>query len=220
MYANTIDGLNAYDLDLLKKNDKNVKKLYKQGNKLRDKLYYIVKNNNDKDIVISNNYIKLLDKIQDLIQSMHFISKIAKEYVDNTHSELTTGQKKDLEQIRNILVRLMNDMQKALVNKDFEGLYRLYKSTDLDTTLEQVINRQVLRIQNDESSLKNSNLYITILLETKDIEESLNKLLRVIFDATKNIPDSARVTERDKDTKYVKKEQKSDKTSEDINKES
>ncbi len=190
LYANTIDGLNTYDLDLLKKNDKSVKKLYKQGNKLRDKLYYIIKNNNDKDIVISNNYIKLLDKIQDLIQSMHFISKTAKEYVDNTHSEMNTEQKQDLEQIRNIMVNLMNDMQKALINRDFYQLRQLYKTTNLDITLEQLINRQVLRIQKDESSLKNANLYISILLETKDIEESLNKLLRVIFKATKNMPES------------------------------
>ncbi len=188
LYANTIDGLKAYDLDLLKKNDKNVKKLYKQGNKLRDKLYYIIKNNRDKDIIISNNYIKLLDKIQDLIQSMHFISKISKEYVDNTHSELTDEQKQDLEKIRNIMVNLMNDMQKALVNRDFNQLRRLYKTTGLDANLEDIINRQVIRIQQDESSLKNSNLYISILLETKDIEESFSKLLRIIFDATKDMP--------------------------------
>ncbi len=188
LYANTIDGLKAYDLDLLKKNDKNVKKLYKQGNKLRDKLYYIIKNNKDKDIIISNNYIKLLDKIQDLIQSMHFISKMSKEYVDNTHSELTNDQKQDLEKIRNVMVNLMNDMQKALVNRDFNQLRKLYKTTELDADLEDIINRQVLRIQKDESSLKNSNLYISILLETKDIEESLSKLLRIIFDATKDMP--------------------------------
>ena len=188
LYANTIDGLKAYDLDLLKKNDKNVKKLYKQGNKLRDKLYYIIKNNKDKDIIISNNYIKLLDKIQDLIQSMHFISKISKEYVDNTHSELTDDQKQDLEKIRNIMVNLMNDMQKALVNRDFNQLRRLYKTTGLDANLEDIINRQVIRIQQDESTLKNSNLYITILLETRDIEESFSKLLRIIFDATKDMP--------------------------------
>ena len=188
LFSNTIDGLKAYDLDLLKKNDKNVKKLYKQGNKLRDKLYYIIKNNKDKDIIISNNYIKLLDKIQDLIQSMHFISKISKEYVDNTHSELTDDQKQDLEKIRNIMVNLMNDMQKALINRDFNQLRRLYKTTGLDANLEDIINRQVIRIQQDESTLKNSNLYISILLETKDIEESLSKLLRIIFDATKDMP--------------------------------
>ncbi len=188
LYANTIDGLKAYDIDLLKKNDKNVKKLYKQGNKLRDKLYYIIKSNQDKDIIISNNYIKLLDKIQDLIQSMHFISKISKEYVDNTHSELTPDQKQELEKIRNVMVNLMNEMQIAIANRDFQQLRRLYKTTDLDSILEQAINNQVVRIQKEESSAKNARLYLSLLLETKDIEESLIKLLRIIFDATKDLP--------------------------------
>ena len=209
LYSNTIDGLNAYNLDLLKMNDKSVKKLYKQGNKLRDKLYYIVKRNSDKDIVISNNYIKLLDKIQDLIQSMHFISKMAKEYVDNTHSELTAGQKQDFEQIRNVMVSQMNEMQKALVNKDFNQLRKLYKTTNLEETIEQTINRQVLRIQKDESTLKNSNLFITILLETKDIEESLSKLLRIIFDATKNMPENIpQVEQKEASTQKIKETQK------------
>jgi len=205
LYANTIDGLKAYDVDLLKKNDKDVKKLYKQGNKLRDKLYLIIKSNQNKDIIISNNYIKLLDKIQDLIQSMHFVSKMSKEYVDNTHSELTTGQKEDLEQLRNVMVNLMNDMQKAIVSRDMPQLRRLYKTTNLDSTLEKAINNQVVRIQKDESSSKNSRMYLSLLLETKDIEESLIKLLRVIFDATKNIPESAL---RASVTKSNKKEQK------------
>ena len=191
LYANTIDGLKSYDIELLKKNDKSVKKLYKQGNKLRDKLYYIVKANKDKDIVISNNYIKLLDKIQDLIQSMHFVSKMSKEYVDNAHSELTPAQKEDLEQLRNVMVNLMNDIQKALVNRDLQSLRRLYKTTDLDIKLERAINHQVVRIQQGESSSKNSRLYLSLLLETKDIEESLTKLLRIIFDTIKEIPQAA-----------------------------
>jgi len=199
LYANTIDGLKTYDIDLLKKSDKSVKKLYKQGNKLRDKLYYIIKSNNNNDIVISNNYIKLLDKIQDLIQSMHFISKISKEYVDNAHSELNDAQKKDLEQIRNKMVTMMNDMQKAFVKRDFSELRRLYKTTELEGIIEQAINNQVLRIQQGESSIKNSNLYITILLETKDLLESLNKLLRIIFSATKNLPNNIVINSVSKD---------------------
>jgi Na+/phosphate symporter len=187
LYANTIEGLEKYDIELLRKNDKDVKKLYKQGNKLKDKLFHIVKSNKGRDIVISNNYIKLLDKIQDLIQSMHFISKMSKEYVDNTHSELKPDQIKDLEKIRNVLVRLMNEMQIALANRDLARLKKLYKTSDLDCTIEEAINNQVMRIQKDESSPKNSRMYLSLLLETKDIEESLTKLLRIIFDATKNI---------------------------------
>lgn len=187
LYANTIDGLNAYDLDKLKANDKNVKKIYKQGNKLRDKLYYLVKSYQDQDIVISNNYIKLLDKIQDLIQSMHFVSKMSKEYVDNTHSPLTDSQKQDLEKLRNLMVNVMNKLQTALNNNDMDTLKKMYHSQVVSDEIEKAINNQVVRIQNGESSAKNSRMYISLLLETKDIEESLSKLLYIIFEATQKI---------------------------------
>jgi phosphate/sulfate permease len=224
LYSNTIDGLKAYDLDLLKKNDKNVKKLYKQGNKLRDKLFYIIKSNKGKDIVISSNYIKLLDKIQDLIQSMHFVSKTSKEYVDNAHSELTPEQKNELETLRNIMVNLMNDMQKSLLNRDMQQLRRLYKTTNLEINIEKAINNQVMRIQKDESSSKNSRLYLSLLLETKDIEESLTKLLRIIFDATKDmdvIPESRfsekieKIKEAEKEMENIKKTQTTENNNQD-----
>ena len=116
------------------------------------------------------------------------------------------------------MVSLMNDMQKALVNRDFNQLRRLYKTTGLDANLEEIINRQVLRIQQDESSLKNSNLFITILLETKDLEESFSKLLRIIFDATKNMPqDLVKPTKKevpDRDTASQNVEDNNDTTSE------
>ncbi len=187
LYSNTIDGLKAYDLDLLKTNDKHVKKLYRQGNKLRDKLYYVIKSYDKQDIVISKNYIKLLDKIQDLIQSMHFISKISKEYVDNTHSPLSKGQISDLDILKNEMVLLLNELQTALENRDLHKLKVIYKSSNLDKAIEETIDKQVIRIQKDKSSSKNSRLYLSLLLETKDIEESLVKLLRIIFNATKDI---------------------------------
>ena len=218
LYSNTIDGLKAYDLDMLKQNDKNVKKLYKQGNKLRDKLYYIIKSNKGKDIVISNNYIKLLDKIQDLIQSMHFVSKMSKDYVDNAHSELSYEQKQELENLRNIMVTLMNDIQKALVKRDMPQLRKLYKTTHLDTEIEKAVNNQVMRIQTEASTSKNSRLYLSLLLETKDLEESLVKLLRIIFDATKNmeiIPEPQLKESIDKIKEQEKAEKKTDETPKD-----
>ena len=187
LYANTIDGLKAYDLDILKANDKNVKKLYKQGNKLKDKLFYIVKSYKGNDIIISNNYIKMLDKIQDLIQSMHFISKSVKEYVDNTHSPLSDSQKADLEKLREVMVSRVNELQSGLVNKDYNKLKALHNSFLISTSIEEAINNQVIRIQNDESTAKNSRMYLSLLMETKDIEESLRKLLKIIFDATDNL---------------------------------
>ncbi len=187
LYDNTVEGLVKYDLDLLKKNDKSVRKLYKQGNKLKDKLHYIIKAQEKKDIVISNNYIKLMDKIQDLIQSIHFISKSSKEYVDNTHSPITQEQIQDLNKIREEMVKMMNQMQLALLNRDFNKLKAAYKSNNLDQVLEIAINHQVKCIQSENCGSKNSRLFLGLLLETKDIEDSLKKLVRLIVDATKNL---------------------------------
>ncbi len=223
-YSTTIEGLNTYDLDKLKTNDKNVKKLYKQGNKLRDKLFYIIKSYKGNDIVISNNYIKLLDKIQDLIQSMHYISKIAKEYVDNTHTPITEAQVADLQKLREVMASRMNELQSGLLNKDFGKLNLLYQSNFIAEAIENALNNQVVRIQNEESSSKNSRLYLSILLESKDIEESLRKLLRIIFDATDNLSQIAEPKLKKSSAKKVtpdgeKKEETKDKKKDDTKKE-
>ncbi len=187
LYDNTVEGLIKYDLDLLRKNDKSVRKLYKQGNKLKDKLFYIIKEQEDKDIVISNNYIKLMDKIQDLIQSIHFVSKSSKEYVDNAHLPLTQTQKGDLIKIREGMVKMMNTMQEALSARDLNKLKILYKTGNLDKLMEDAINNHVQCIQSEDCGSKNSRLYLSLLLETKDLEDSLKKLVRIIIDATKTL---------------------------------
>jgi phosphate/sulfate permease len=187
LYDNTVQGLTKYNLDLLKKNDKSVKKIYKQGNKLKDKLYYIIKSYSGNDLVISSNYIKLMDKIQDLIQSIHYVSKSSKEYVDNTHTPLTTQQIIDLQKIRDEMVKFMNNMQLALNNRDLSKLKFVYKTNNLDKILEEAINHQVQCIQEGKCGSKNSRLFLGLLLETKDIEDSLKKLVRVIIEATKSL---------------------------------
>ncbi len=203
LYDNTVEGLTSYDLDLLKKNDKNVKKIYKQGNKLKDKLYYIIKSYSGKDLVISSNYIKLMDKIQDLIQSIHFVSKSSKEYVDNTHTPLTKQQILDLQKIRDEMVKFMNNMQLALNNRDLSKLKFVYKTNYLDKLLEEAIDHQVQCIQEGNCGSKNSRLYLGLLLETKDIEDSLKKLVRVIIEATKTL-----ALKQNPQIKALKKEEK------------
>jgi len=97
-------------------------------------------------------------------------------------------------------------------------LRKLYKTTHLDTEIEKAVNNQVMRIQTEASTSKNSRLYLSLLLETKDLEESLVKLLRIIFDATKNmeiIPEPQLKESIDKIKEQEKAEKKTDETPKD-----
>ena len=150
----------------------------------------------------------MLDKIQDLTQSMHFISKSVKEYVDNTHSPMSESQIADLKKLREVMVSRINELQNGLINLDYNKLKALHNSFQISTAIEEAINNQVVRIQNDESSSKNSRMYLSLLMEAKDIEESLRKLLKIIFDATDNLQQLPKL----KINKESKENNKSDNT--------
>ncbi|MDA9357133.1 inorganic phosphate transporter, partial [Flavobacteriaceae bacterium] len=57
VYTNAIEGLSKQDLDLLKKNKKQIEKLSRDVDELRDNLFYFIKNLDESSLNASNFYI-------------------------------------------------------------------------------------------------------------------------------------------------------------------
>ncbi|MDX1328694.1 MAG: inorganic phosphate transporter, partial [Arenibacter sp.] len=66
IYTNTINGLAKQDLDLLKKNKKQVVKLSNEVDELRDHIFFFIKNLDEASVGASNFYINILGYLQDM----------------------------------------------------------------------------------------------------------------------------------------------------------
>ena len=178
IYAAAFNGLAQQDLDALKKNKKQIIKLSDEVDDLRDNIFYFIKNLDESSIGASNFYILILGYLQDMTQSLTYITKVSHKHVNNNHKKLKFNQIKELSQINDSIQQLFSDAMQAFKSGSFEKIESIINSkNEISTILKSNIETQVKRTRTEESSPKNTTLYFSLLLETKDLLNATTGLL-------------------------------------------
>ena len=178
IYTNAVKGLALQDLSLLNKSKKNVIKLTDEIDDLRDNIFYFIKNLDESSISASNFYINVLGYLQDMVQSLEYISKVTHKHVNNKHKKLKYNQIKELKQIDDALEELFINTKGAFDSRSFEQIGDVLSSKkNVYSLLSEKIQKQVERTRTEESSPKNTTLYFSVLIETKDLLDATFNLL-------------------------------------------
>ena len=165
IFNNVIRGLSSHDLTELKKNKDQIAKLSKEVDSLKDKLFFFIRNLDESSLSASNFYINLLGSLQDITQSIEYISKITHKHINNNHRKLTLNQIRDLLEIEKVMSELFESVSSTFKNKSFN---------DIDT-INETKNKTIGLLE--EKSPKNTTLYFSILQESKDLMKSLTSLI-------------------------------------------
>ncbi|PTX64153.1 phosphate/sulfate permease [Kordia periserrulae] len=183
IYTNAINGLAKQDLNMLKKNRKNISKLSDEIDELRDNIFFFIKNLDEASSVgASNFYINILGYLQDITQSLEYISKASLKHVNNNHKKLKFNQIKELKQVDEAMETLFNKTKESFDSRSFEDIEGVLVSRDgIFELVQQKIQTQVERTRTEESSPKNTTLYFSLLLETKDLLNATMNLLEVYY---------------------------------------
>ncbi len=181
IYSQSIQGLAKGDLSALKKNRKAVSKYSEEVDDLRNDLFYFIKNLDEETIKgASNFYINVLAYLQDIAESLQYISKITYKHINNNHTNLTFNQIRELQEIDSELNNLYNEIQFIFSNENLKELNKVIdKKQELYSSLKEKIDIQIARTKKDESSPKNTTLYFSILIESKDLVEKTMNLLEM-----------------------------------------
>ena len=180
LYTNVVNDLANHDLNKLRKTDKHVEKLNNEIDDLKDGVFYFIKSLDDTSVQASRFYILVLGYLQDVAQSISYISRASFKHVNNNHKNLKKGQLKDLKGIDNHLSDLLSKVSDAFTNRTFDDLDAvLVEKQELLSDVSDSIEKQVARIRAEESSPKNTTLYFSILLETQDLMSALMSLLQL-----------------------------------------
>jgi phosphate/sulfate permease len=179
LYTNVVNDLAKHDLNKLRKTDKHVGKLNEEIDELKDGVFYFIKSLDETSVQASRFYILVLGYLQDVAQSISYISRASFKHVNNNHKNLKKGQLKDLKEIDNQLTDLLDKVSDVFENRTFDRLDGiLIEKQELLNDVSESIEKQVARIRTDETSPKNTTLYFSILLETKDLVGALLNLLQ------------------------------------------
>jgi phosphate/sulfate permease len=179
LYTHVVNDLANHDLNKLRKTDKHVGKLNDEIDGLKDGVFYFIKSLDETSVQGSRFYIMVLGYLQDVAQSISYISRASYKHVNNNHKNLKKGQIKDLKNIDIELSELLTKEAKIFENRDLDDLNELLiQKNELLKNVSESIEKQVARIRTDETSPKNTTLYFSILLETKDLISALISLLQ------------------------------------------
>jgi len=179
LYTNVVNDLANHDLNKLRKTDKHVGKLNDEIDDLKDGVFYFIKSLDETSVQASRFYILVLGYLQDVAQSISYISRASFKHVNNNHKNLKKGQLKDLKEIDNQLTELLDKVSDVFENRTFDHLDGiLIEKQALLNDVSESIEKQVARIRTDETSPKNTTLYFSVLLETKDLVGALLNLLQ------------------------------------------
>ncbi|WP_299118670.1 inorganic phosphate transporter [uncultured Tenacibaculum sp.] len=191
LYTNVVNDLANHDLNKLRKTDKHVGKLNDEIDGLKDGVFYFIKSLDDSSVQASRFYILVLGYLQDVAQSISYISRASFKHVNNNHKNLKKGQLKDLKHIDNVLSKLLEEISSTFEKRSFDNLEQIInEKKELLVDVSASIEKQVDRIRTDETSPKNTTLYFSILIETQDLVSGLMSLLETYEEfhiSTKNI---------------------------------
>jgi len=129
VFAASISGLATQDLSALKKNKKEVKSLADEIEDLRNDLFYFIKNLDESTIKgASNFYINVLGSLQDISESLQYISKVTFKHINNNHKALTFNQIRELKEISLELETLFERTKFAFSKNNFKEISSILDS--------------------------------------------------------------------------------------------
>ncbi len=181
IYTSCIDGLARHDIERLKKSKKGIDKLETEIEELKGNIFYFIKNLDDSSSLgITNFYIAVLNSLEDIAQSLEYISKAGYKHVINNHKKLRFNQIKDLKEVDVRVEGLLSQIQKIFETNAYNEIVPIILNKEQYVNeVNLKIEKQVTRTRMDESSPKNTALYFSLLSETKDLLDALMDLLEL-----------------------------------------
>ncbi|MEZ4687461.1 MAG: inorganic phosphate transporter [Bacteroidia bacterium] len=180
VYEQNINGLIQEDLSQLRSARKASKALVRQNNAFRQSLFQILKSINPASLDAGRRLILAYDLEQDLIGSVSVLASSCHDHVANVHEPLSPGQQNKLKSLMRDVLRYLKHCQQYIEQESKHGVSNLKaeKMTILDRIEALMLKQHEGLISNDYNS-RNSLLYFTILLETKDIVAIATRFARL-----------------------------------------
>lgn len=187
-YTKTVENLGLQERKKLKKNNKAAKKLNKQVDELKTNVFYFIKSLDEDSVGASQFYILILDHLKSVVESIGFITRNSYSHVDNNHKKLKYNQIRELKRIDEQMQILFDDIQETFETHSFENIKPILDEKQrLLENVSELIQKQIERIRTSETSPKNTKLYFSLLLETRDLITATMNLLQLFLELNSEV---------------------------------
>lgn len=169
-YKDTINGLLDEDRAILLKARGDLKILKKENKRFKSQLFGSIKRLESEQLEISRLYLLIYDLQQDIVQSTRLIVQECDDYVSNSLPSLSPEQKEKLSLFRDHIGEYFSEIIGMLNKQQYENLDQIMERKEqLFEELKDMIESQVEGIQTEVFGLRNSLMFFSLQLETKDL---------------------------------------------------
>ncbi|MBK9254363.1 MAG: inorganic phosphate transporter [Saprospiraceae bacterium] len=185
-YHLAIHGLLDEDLTKLNEAKKVNSELTGFYSDIKNNLYKAIKKSKLNEKHTAQLYILSNDMMQDILQSLKFILDAADNHVKNAHKPLTNSQKDNILQIESEVLNYLGFVSGSLHSHEYDelGSIKSNKRTIFDH-IETSLSYQVEGISKKEYGFKNTDIVLSILLETKDLVAIAVRFSKLLHRITK-----------------------------------
>lgn len=176
-FQDAITGLLTEDRKILLKVHTDMLELKEQNEKFRyDLVRHIRKTKKDGGQL----YLDIYDFEEDLVQSITHISEVTLDHVQNLHSPMKEAQTAALSKVQKTSEQFLRSVATALKSEDKEATAALEaQKNQILTLIDESLKAQTEGIQREEYGARNSLLFFSILMETKDLVAVAHRLLKL-----------------------------------------
>ncbi|MDO5656642.1 MAG: inorganic phosphate transporter [Flavobacteriaceae bacterium] len=139
---------------------------------IKEGLFKIIKKNTSNETTSAHLYVLTYDLMQDILQSLSLIVESTTIHVRNNHKPLSQEQCKHIFKVRDSMADFLLYLQNIIDTGDFTDSsiqeLNVRKSLIL-AEIETATSEQISGIMNKSYGFKNTSLYLTTLMELKDI---------------------------------------------------
>ncbi len=169
-YSSAIEGLLQEDRALLQQAVEEIKRLKRENEEFKYKFFGDIRRIEEEHTEGSRTYLLVYDLEQDIIQSAEFVVEATEKHVANVLSPLAGSQSAAMEQIAAGVRDYLDRTAAVLEQSDFSDFAALIKDKQhLFLQLEELLGMQVNGIKTQRFGARNSLLFFSLLLESKDI---------------------------------------------------
>jgi phosphate/sulfate permease len=184
-YYNAIEGLLSEDTAKIDKAKKTCVELNNFYSDIKNNLFKSIKKSKLSEKKTAQLYILSNDMMQDILQSLTFITDTSAAHVRNVHKPLSPSQIETIRKIQIELISYIRSIADALSANQYDELSEIktLKRSIFDH-IEDALSYQVEGINKKEYGFKNTDIVLNILLETKDlvaISVRFSKLLQRLY---------------------------------------
>jgi len=167
---------NRKDLKNLTKSAINLKKNAKE---LKQNIHNTVMFLNDENLKSAQYYVQTIDAIREVANASTFITERFFEHTDNNHNIFSENQFVELDALKDKINLHLDNCIKIVGDKDFSKIEPIRANKNIILSdIENAKKNQLVLIQNNDTDVLNSNLYLNILAELKNLTLFYNRIVK------------------------------------------